>query len=59
MKVKLNTSRATQFGGQNIGDVIDVPADEAERMVKVGQASYVETAATKPARTAAARSKAK
>lgn len=44
MKIKLLTSRATATGAQNRGDVIDVPDDEARRMIAGGQAQPVRRA---------------
>ena len=44
MKVKLLVARATIAESQNRGDVIDVPADEAQRMVDAGQAELVRAA---------------
>lgn len=41
MKVKLLISRAAIGAAQNRGDVIDVSADEAKRMIEAGQASPV------------------
>lgn len=38
MKVRLLVSRT---GNQNRNDVIDVPSDEAERMIAAGQAEVV------------------
>lgn len=37
MKVELLVSRGTITESQNVGDVIDVPAKEAERMIAAGQ----------------------
>ena len=37
-KIKLLVSRT---GGQNTGDVIDVGAEEAQRMIDAGQAEFV------------------
>ncbi len=47
MKIKLLTARATASGSQNRGDIIDVPEDEAGRMIEAGQAEVVR-AAVKP-----------
>lgn len=41
VKVKLLTSRATATGPENRGDVVDVSADEAARMVESGQAELL------------------
>lgn len=41
MKVKLLVSRCGAKGAQNVGEEIDVSADEAERMVAAGQAEIV------------------
>lgn len=54
MKVTLLQSRVSADGAQSRGDVIDVPADEAKRMIEAGQAeavrsAKVETAAAKTA----------
>lgn len=38
MQVKLLVSRCGLAGAQNAGDVIDVPSDEATRMIAAGQA---------------------
>ncbi len=53
MKVKLLVSRVGPSGAQNAGDEIEVPADEARRMIDAGQAEIVraaepETAVRKP-----------
>jgi hypothetical protein len=54
-KVKLLVSRAGPDGSQNLGDVIDVDAGEALRMVAAGQAEAMpvekKTAAKKRAST--------
>lgn len=47
MKIKLLISRAAADGSQNAGDEIDVPSDEATRMIEAGQAVPVRSA-TKP-----------
>lgn len=49
MKIKLLISRATATGAENRNDIIDVPADEAKRMIDAGQAEVVRT---KPAEKA-------
>lgn len=41
MKVELLISRATSTGSENRGDVVEVSASEAERMVQAGQAVLV------------------
>jgi len=41
MKIKLLTARATVSGSENRGDIIDVSADEGERMIAAGQAEVV------------------
>lgn len=41
MKIKLLTSRSGSDGAFNVGDVIDVPKDEAVRMIEKGQAQPV------------------
>lgn len=38
VQVKLLTSRAGVNFAQNVGDVVDVTANEAERMIAAGQA---------------------
>jgi len=38
MQVKLLTARATSKGAENRGDVIEVDAAEAKRMIEAGQA---------------------
>jgi len=48
MRVKLLISRATLRGGEVAGDEIDVPDDEARRMIAKGQAQPVR--AVKPER---------
>ncbi len=52
MKVKLLVSRATNDGGQNAGQEIEVSAAEAESLVAAGQAELVRAA---PAERAAGR----
>ena len=42
MKVRLMISRATSFGVQHPGDVIDVPRVEADLLVAAHQAEYVD-----------------
>ncbi len=55
VKVKLQTNRARTVGeAQLYGDVITVPADEAQRMIKAQQAELV-TATRSAPRTAATR----
>ena len=44
MKVKLLQARASATGTQNRGDVIDVGAEEGQRMVESGQAELVRSA---------------
>ena len=44
MKIKLLTARATVSGSENRGDIIEVPSDEAERMIAAGQAEIVRNA---------------
>lgn len=41
MLVRLLIGRATLAGSQDMGDEIDVPADEAVRMIDAGQAEAV------------------
>lgn len=41
MKIRLLVSRVTNEGAQNRGDIIDVPADEAESVIAAGQAKLV------------------
>lgn len=53
MKIKLLTPRTGPAGAQNIGDEIDVPTAEAERMVEAGQAEIVRAA--KPEKAVARR----
>lgn len=53
MKIKLLTSRAGPMGSQNVGDEIEVPDDEAERMIAAGQALPVRT--SKPRKAVAKR----
>lgn len=53
MKVKLNTSRAghrfdsngrfTGVYSQQVGEVVDLPEDEAKRVIEAGQGSPVTT----------------
>lgn len=52
MKVKLTTSRVGTGFNQACGDVIEVPADEAARMVAGELAVYVERPAPAATRTA-------
>lgn len=44
MKVQLLIARATATGSENRGDVIEVTAAEAQRMVEAGQAEIVRSA---------------
>lgn len=44
VKVKLVVSRIGPGGSFNPGDVIDVPADEAQRMVAAGQCEMLRAA---------------
>lgn len=53
-KVKLTTGRAGPSGSHVPGDVIEVAADEAARMLAAGQCVPVELPAKKP-RTASKR----
>lgn len=53
MQVELLVPRAAANGAQNRGDVIEVSADEAKRMIEAGQARPVRTA-PKPETTAQA-----
>lgn len=41
MKIKLLTARASAYGSENRGDVIDVSDAEAIRMIEAGQAEAV------------------
>ena len=50
MKIKLLVPRTGPLGAQNIGDEIEVSADEAERMIGKEQAEIIR--AKKPERTA-------
>ena len=58
-RVKLLAGRVTMANGipghQAIGSVIEVPADEAKRLVQCGQAEKVEAASKGVAETAAKR----
>lgn len=49
MKIKLLVSRAGVGLVQNVGDVIDVPAEEGQRMIEAGQAEIVRSAAPEKA----------
>lgn len=49
MKVKLLVARAGLQGAQNVGEEIDVSADEAKRMVDAGQAELVRVRAAEKA----------
>lgn len=49
MKVRLLTSRAGVNFADNVGDVIDVDAGEAQRMIESGQAEPVAETRTKRA----------
>lgn len=44
MEIKLLVPRATATGPENAGDVIEVSAETAERMVAAGQAEYIRQA---------------
>lgn len=44
MKIKLLVSRTGPNGAENTGDVIEVPSDEAKRMVDAGQAEVARSA---------------
>lgn len=44
MKIKLLVARATATGAENRGDVVEVSADEAVRMIEAGQAEPVREA---------------
>lgn len=44
MKVELLVSRSGVDGAQNRGEIIEVSADEAERMIAAGQAAPVRSA---------------
>jgi len=46
MLVRLLVPRATPFGPESIGDEINVPDDEALRMIKAEQAEIVQTRKT-------------
>lgn len=62
MKVELLVPRATATGSENRGDVVEVSADEAKRMIEAGQAMPVRAAAAAEktvARTAKAEKTAK
>lgn len=59
MKLKLLISRAGVGFSQNVGDVIEVETEEAERLVEAGQAVSVETASKKPAENASKKVKRK
>lgn len=52
MKIKMLVSRTGSDGVFNPGDLLDVPADEASRMIEAGQCEVVrqvpETAIRKP-----------
>lgn len=41
MKVELLVARASAMGSQNRGDVIDVQAEEGQRMIEAGHAVLV------------------
>lgn len=49
MKLKLLVSRSGPDGAQNAGDEIDVPDDEAGRMIEAGQAVPVRKAVAEKA----------
>lgn len=44
MKVKLLVARATAGDAQNRGDIVEVSAGEAKRMIEAGQAELVRNA---------------
>lgn len=41
MKVRLLEARASADGAQNVGDEVEVTADEAKRMIEAGTAAPV------------------
>ena len=41
MQVKLIVSRATATGAENRGDIVEVSADEGQRMIDAGQAEIL------------------
>lgn len=52
MKVKLKTARCGDHFVQEIGQVVDLPDAEAERMIQRGQAEKVESRNQPPAGSA-------
>jgi hypothetical protein len=48
MQIRMLTSRAEMSFVREEGEVIDVPEDEARRMIEAGQAEPVEAAASSP-----------
>lgn len=44
MKVKLLEARAAATGAQNVGDEVEVSADEAKRLIAAGKAMPVRAA---------------
>jgi len=55
MKIILNVPRAAASGAQNIGDEVEVSADEAKRMIEAGHASPVRTSSRKTEKAVKAR----
>lgn len=53
MKVKLLTARATATRAENVGDIVEVSADEAKRMFASGTAEPVRS--VKPEKATAKR----
>jgi hypothetical protein len=49
MKIRLLVPRTTNDGAQNVGDVIEVSAEEAESVVAAGHAELVRGAAPEKA----------
>lgn len=49
MKIRLLVPRTTNDGAQNVGDVIEVSAEEAESVIAAGQAELVRDAAPEKA----------
>ena len=41
MKVKLSTTRSTPDGVNEVGEIVDLPAEEAKRLLNSGQAEPV------------------
>jgi hypothetical protein len=58
MQIKLLVSRSGPSGTHGVGDVIDVPADEADRMVAAGQCEIVRSAKAEKATSKRAAEKA-